>query len=199
MAIPDFEAARGYAIERLRSELQPETTYHSLRHTRDDVAPAAMRLATAHQINGIDRVLLHTAAFFHDIGFVIRQIEHEAAGVAIAEAVLPEFGYTGEQIARISGMIMATRLPQSPHNLHEQILADADLDLLGTEHFWARSELLRQEYANFGRLFSDGEWFRNQLLFLRSHSYWTSAARRDRDAGKQHNARQLVQIIDQIA
>ena len=32
-------------------------------------------------------------------------------------------------------MIMATRLPQSPHGLLQEILADADLDVLGSAVF----------------------------------------------------------------
>ena len=42
---PDFKRARQYALERLERELPPTLIYHSLAHTRDDVVPAAERLA----------------------------------------------------------------------------------------------------------------------------------------------------------
>lgn len=195
---PDLQGARSYALDRLSRELPLELCYHTLRHTRDDVVPSAERLAAGSGIVGEDLLLLRTAAYFHDIGFIYQRIEHEAASAQIAAEALPQFGYSPEQIARIRGMIMATRLPQSPQNLCEQVLADSDLDLLGTEHFWTRSELLRREHENFGRAFSDGEWLRNQLLFVRSHRYWTPAAQRDRNAGKQRNALLLMQQIAEL-
>ena len=41
----DFEAAKKYAIDRLKRELSPLLVYHSLWHTTDDVVLAAIRLA----------------------------------------------------------------------------------------------------------------------------------------------------------
>jgi len=42
-------------------------------------------------------------------------------------------------------MIMATKIPQSPKNLLEQIICDADLDYLGRERYEENSLLLLQE------------------------------------------------------
>lgn len=54
---------------------------------------------------------------------------HEFEGCLIARTALPGFGYTGEDIM-ICGMIMATKIPQSPTNILEEIICDADLDYL---------------------------------------------------------------------
>ena len=53
----DYEQAKAYALGRLAGELSPHLTYHSLRHTRDDVLPAAVRLARATGVDG-DALLL---------------------------------------------------------------------------------------------------------------------------------------------
>lgn len=100
MTEPDFESARAYALIRLARELPEIVTYHSLQHTRDDVVPAAERLAHAEGVNGEDLLLLRTAAYFHDLGFVVRREGHELAGAEIAAQVLPTFGYTPEQIEK---------------------------------------------------------------------------------------------------
>ena len=189
--MPDFEGAKAYALGWLEHELAPALTYHSLAHTRDEVLPAAEALADDAGVSGEPLMLLRTAAVFHDIGFVTQREGHEAAGVAIAKAVLPDFGYSPDQMAVIGDMVMATRLPQSPRTLLESILADADLDLLGREAYWTRHQDLRAEWAAFGLRMSDLEWYQNQLSFLRGHEYFSRFARQRRDPQKQDNIRRL--------
>jgi uncharacterized protein len=193
----DFEHARAYALQRLERELPAALTYHSLAHTRDDVAPATLRLATIAGVCGEQRMLLHTAAYYHDIGFVVQRAEHEAAGAQIAAEQLPNFGYTPPQIEIIHGMIMATKLPQSPHTLLEQLMADADLDALGRTDFLIRNQALRDELAAYGNHSDDLEWYREQLTFLQAHQYWTDAARQVRGEQKRRNVETVVGLIEQ--
>lgn len=192
---PDFEHAREYALQRLRQDLSPSLYYHSLAHTCDEVLPASERYADLLTIGPADLLLLRTAALYHDIGFVEQAIEHEAAGARIAAEVLPRFGYNDTQIRLIGGMIMATRLPQSPNTLLEAILADADLDVLGREDYMARNRALRAEWAAQGRTLSDLEWYTDQLSFIRSHHYWTDAAHSLRNFGKQRNIQSVVVLL----
>lgn len=196
MTEPDFEGARAYALARLARELPETVTYHSLQHTRDDVVPAAERLAHAEGVNGEELMLLRTAAYFHDLGFVVRREEHEQAGAEIAAQVLPSFGYTLEQIEKICRMIMATRIPQSPTTLIEQILADADLDTLGSEHFWKQSAKLRAENEAFDGPISDVQWYKTQVAFIENHRYWTASARALREARKQEHLAQLRKLLE---
>ena len=181
---PDFERARQYAIQRLASELAPALVYHSIAHTCDEVVPAAERLASLAGVRGDELLLLRTAAYYHDLGFITHYAGHEAASAAIATAVLPEFGYQPRQISRIHGMIMATKLPQSPHTLLERLLADADLDVLGHPNFLARNQALRAELASYGGAMTDEGWYSNQIKFIANHHYWTPEAAHERDAGK---------------
>jgi len=191
MTLPDYEGAKAYALGRLERELAAALTYHSLAHTRDEVLPAAEALAADAGVSGEALMLLRTAAVFHDIGFVTQREGHEAAGVSIAQAVLPGFGYRPGQMAVVGDMVMATRLPQSPRTVLESILADADLDLLGREAYWTRHLDLRAEWAAFGLWMTDLEWYQNQLSFLRGHTYFSLFARQRRDPRKQDNIRRL--------
>lgn len=194
----DFEHARAYALQRLERELPTALTYHSLAHTRDDVAPATLRLAAIAGVSGEQRLLLHTAAYYHDIGFVIQRIDHEAVGAQIAAEILPSFGYSPEQIALIHGMIMATKLPQSPRTLLEQLMADADLDALGRADFIDRNQALRDELAVYGAHWDDLAWAREQLCFVGSHQYWTAAARQVRGERKQRNIDLIGEMIERF-
>jgi uncharacterized protein len=195
MLEPDFDQARRYALHRLERELDPGLCYHSLAHTRDDVAPAVERLAALLGVAGVELLLLRTAAHFHDIGFIERRDEHEAAGVRIAEATLPGFGYGQAQVAAIGQMIMATRLPQSPGSLPAAILADSDLDMLGRADFLEFNQLLRTELRAFDGPMGDLEWYRQQIAFVRDHRYWTPAARTLRDSGKARNLQVLKGLL----
>ena len=112
--------------------------------------------------------------------------------------MLPRFGYGSEQIAAIRGMIMATRLPQSPGTLLEQIMADADLDLLGCDEFIPRNHDLRAEMAASGQTMGDHEWLSGQLDFLRSHVYFTASATALRSKGKLRNAQLLQEALARL-
>jgi len=196
MCHSNFEHARAYALQRLERELPRALTYHSLAHTRDDVAPAALRLAEIAGVCGEQRMLLRTAAYYHDIGFVIQRIDHEAVGAQIAAETLPTFGYSPAQIETIHGLIMATKLPQSPRTLLEQLMADADLDALGRTDFITRNQALRDELAAYGAHWDDLAWAQEQLCFVGSHQYWTDAARRVRGEQKRRNIELIVKIIE---
>jgi len=197
MRRPNFEKARDYALELLQRELPSHLTYHSVSHTRDEVVPAVERLAGVLGVTGMDLPVLVTAAYFHDIGFIEKMENHERISIRIASEALPECGYLPEQIEVIRGIIMATKLPQSPQTLLEEIMADADLDVLGRDDFLTRSYDLRAERAALGISFSDEAWYRSQLEFLRAHHYFTPAARHLRDEKKQENIAMMERLLAQ--
>jgi uncharacterized protein len=194
----DRNQAIAYALARLERELPQELVYHSLAHTRDEVVPIVARLAQQEGIFDEEALLLlHTAACYHDIGFVEQVHDHEAAGVRIARAMLPGFGYRPAQVDTIEGLIMATKLPQSPRTLLERILADADLDSLGRLDFLQRSLDLRTELIALGASISLSEWYQRQIQFLSAHRYFTPSARAMRNRGKQHNMALLHSLLAQ--
>lgn len=187
MSQPDFDGAIAYALTRLRKELPPKLTYHDLWHTQHDVLPAVARMGAINDVSHEEIRLLEVGAAFHDIGFLQAYKGHEEAGIQIAGGVLPGMGFDEQQFARIAGLIRATRLPQSPRNLLEQIMVDADLDVLGRDDFFDRNELLRQELALVGRTFTWRQWQHEQLRFLQEHTYFTPVARALRDGGKRRH------------
>jgi uncharacterized protein len=189
--VMDFVSAKTYALERLTQELPGYYTYHCLEHTRDDVVVAASSFARYHNVVDDDLTRLLTGAYFHDLGFVVRANEHEQISVAIARQVLPSFGYTAYDLDIIEGIIMATRMPQSPQTLLEAILADADMDSLGRMDFFDMAERLRREMAALGKPLTDEEWYEFEIDFLANHTYFTEAGRAFRKAQKDYNLQQL--------
>lgn len=195
---PDLEKARQYVQSRLEHELSPHLTYHSVEHTLKEVVPAVDQLATLEKLDRESHLLLLTAAYFHDLGFIYERQGHEAISIQLVEQILPGFGYTDDQIAVIRGIIQATCLPQSPSNLLERIMADADLDYLGHEDYWRRSSDFRKELDHYGKKFTDEEWLNFQLRFMQSHQYFTTSERQLRDAAKQKYIFELEQQLNEL-
>ncbi len=193
---PDFERAKQYALERLERELPDTLTYHCLAHTRDDVAPAVERLAALEGVGGEDLLLLRTAAYYHDLGFVEQPANHEATAVRIVSEVLPRFGYNPAQIDVIGGIILATRIPHDPHTHLEEIMADADLDLFGRDDFWPLNRALHAELETLGQPMTDKAWYSGQLAFLQAHRYFTASARTLRQNLKQRHIEEMVALLE---
>ena len=195
MKEPDFKTAIEYARERMARELPSELYYHSLSHTFDEVLPASLQLGDLSHLDEYSLGLIAVAAAYHDIGWVEQGKDHEIIGIGIARRVLPKFDFQAEQIEQIAGMIIATRLPQSPHNLLEEIVVDADLDVLGRIDYWPRNWDLRAEILAIGNYITRKDWLIRQLRFLESHTYFTKAAQLLRNEQKQKNMAQLRQEI----
>jgi len=179
----NFEGAREFIRQKLSNELSPKLSYHSLAHILD-VANMAGKLAELEGIRGEELTLLLTAVWFHDSGFLVGANEHEKVSCQIAREHLPSFGYSAQQIERIEGMIMATRMPQTPHNLLEEIICDADLDYLGRDDFWTTGHKLFTELNSNGTILNENDWNKQQVAFLEKHHYFTQSAIRLRKATK---------------
>jgi uncharacterized protein len=192
-----FDEAMNYARSRLEGELPSTLFYHGPFHTRDDVVPAATRLAEMEGIEGQSLTLLLTAAWFHDLGFVERPVLHELIGVRIAEEVLPGFKYSRKQVEAVKWAILATALPQEPRSQIDEILADADLDVLGRADFWDRNRALRRELELLGKTYTDVQWYSGQLKFMRGHTYFTESAHALRDSQKAINTEEMAKALEQ--
>ena len=196
MSALQYEAAIAYALEKLEQELPANLFYHSLGHTCDDVVPAVKWLVEKENITGEDKILVVTAAWYHDLGYTVGMDDHETSSKKIASQVLPGFGYSDPQIELIRGMIEATRVPQRPQSKLEEIMADADLDTLGRIDFFDTSHLLYVEMLSLGNIISPLEWIERQYKFLQSHSYFTAASKNHREPVKKENIAALAGMLD---
>jgi hypothetical protein len=190
----EHEKACEFITNRVKNELPKVLKYHSYAHTMD-VLGAAMNLAKLEGISEYETILLKTAVVLHDSGFIKQSNDHEKIGCEIAQETLPLFGYTEEEIARICGMIMATKIPQSPNNLLEQIICDSDLDYLGRDDFWVIGIKLFQELSMYGFLNNEEDWNRLQVKFLTAHAYFTQSAISLRQQKKSEHLEKIKEIV----
>lgn len=189
-----FDTLFSFISTRLQTELSDKLTYHGLHHTQE-VLSTCQQYAEWFVLNNEESILLQTAALMHDTGFLFTYTDHETESKIYTRELLPDWGYSAKDIDKICRMIEATRIPQEPTNELEQMLADSDLDYLGTDRFWEISDTLFHELMAFSKIKSREEWNYLQLNFLEKHRYHTTFAREHREPVKQAHILKLKQIM----
>lgn len=167
-------------------------TYHDLQHTIN-VVTAVKEIASFYDLKDNELELLVLSAWFHDLGYDKGPERHEERGAAYANRFLKELDYADESIVKIENCILATKYPQAPATLLEEILCDADLSHLGKDIYWDRCSKVRQELAITKDLIMDEQaWINFELDFMLNQQFHTAAAKQLYDKAKQKHVRQLV-------
>lgn len=167
--------------------------FHNDRHTYA-VVDAVKEISAFYQLSEVDEFTVLAAAYFHDLGYFDGGAEnHELRSAQLAETFLKQKSVAEPLIAQIKACILATKIPQSPQNLLEEILCDADLFHLGSVDFLNRDKLLRQEIeAVVGNTFDKKAWRKGTLAFLNNHQYHTAYAQQKLNPGKEKNKSNLA-------
>ncbi|MCG7856315.1 DUF5706 domain-containing protein [Flavihumibacter sediminis] len=186
-----LESSEQYVRQLFEQKVPAAYYFHDLLHTVA-VAKAARLMADHYKLEGDDFLALMLAAWFHDTGYSRQYAEHELASVEIARDFLVPEKISAELFNSVEGCILATRMPQAPIKLIEQILCDADLFHLGTEHFEEQTRLLRKEINTVtDKEITKKDWRKINIRFLEQHNYFTEFARHHLDPGKKKNLEEL--------
>lgn len=185
-----FEILKKKTFEELGSLLSTNLHYHSLAHTQR-VLEKTEQIALAENVTGKDLLLLKIAALFHDYGFIYSQHNHEEKSCLVVKEKLKK-SLNQHEIELICGMIMATKIPQQPTNLLEEILADADLEYLGTDDFEPISDHLFKELQHKTPDLTKEKWDEIQVKFFQEHNYFTSYAKEFLKNKKAENLKKLI-------
>jgi hypothetical protein len=97
---------------------------------------------------------------------------------------------------KIYGMIRATKIPQNPLTLQEKIVADADLEYLGTDLFYPISQHLYHEFRHFNPELTVERFNEIQVNFIRKHRYHTTFCKTFRSSKKQKNLQELIDGLE---
>jgi len=190
-----YNKLRSIALDKLRNELSKELYYHGIHHTLDALKTSDLYLRH-NPLSQHEAKLLRLGILFHDIGFTQSTVDHELKSVSIAEPLLIQHGFPVKDIEIIKGLIMATKIPQKPKNLMEEIICDVDLDYLGRPDFYEISETLYKEIKVYTEINDHNEWNKLQVKFLESHQYHTEFAIRNRQPEKEKRIAELKKMIN---
>lgn len=172
-----LDEVKQYVISFFHTHANDKLIYHNLVHT-ENVVTAAIEIANHYRLNDLDYFIVVTAAWFHDIGYYTEPSRHEEKGAEEAAAFLSRKGVDAATIETVGNCIRATRLPQNPQTLLEQIVADADLFHLGTAKFAELNKIIRKEFIELHKIdISKDEWRNKTIRLLESHHYHTDYCR----------------------
>lgn len=183
------EYIKAYFAEHMSAEY----VFHDLNHTVQTVAAARM-VGEGFELDARDMMVLELATWFHDTGYVSGPQNHEERSCVLADHFL-RGKISDPELEQIFGCIRATRVPQNPQNLLEQIIADADLSHLGMESYWDRTSRFRQELILTKQvIMSDLDWVNFEIEFLLNHHYHTPVAN---ELFNKRKAKHIQQLIKQ--
>lgn len=183
----DITNLKKYIIGLLSDGASPHLHYHSVFHTLD-VLFAVERMMDHFEIEVHTYQIVQAAALLHETGMLTDYAGHELASVEMAKKLCPEFGFNALDIDQVVRHIMATKMPQQPKSITEEMLCDADLDYLGRADYQIVSHKLRLEWIELqGYPESLKVWYQDQVDFLGKHQYFTHLAQSQREQGKLRN------------
>jgi len=168
-------------VEQLfRDHQDPRLLYHNAQHTRD-VVSAVITIGGQYALSEKESFPIIAAAWWHDTGYLFSGPEnHEQVSAEKAIGYFTEKGLDEATIETIRGCIMATKVPQQPHNLYEQIICDADLFHFGKPGFLDKSKMLKRENELYtGKELTGTEWRAVTIGFMTGHKYFTEFALRE--------------------
>lgn len=180
-----------FILGKLKSELSEKLTYHGVLHTIH-VLKSSNQYIKRMRVGANEAYLLRTAAIMHDTGFIWNFDNHEDESIKYTKELLPHWNYSKIEIEKIVGMINATKIPQNPANDLEKILADSDLDYLGTDFFYKIGNKLYRELLAYNKISTEEEWDRLQVNFLQNHQFHTPFAIKHREPVKQKYLKELM-------
>lgn len=171
----DFKNAKKYILDRLEGELKPNLHYHGVHHTVD-VYEASIRISELEGLNQEEKVIINTAALYHDAGFIYQYEHNEEVAAQLVKVVLPKFGYQEKEINEIEKIILSTKIKARPSSIYEKIMSDADYDYLGRNDVATIAGTLHKELFEYDFKFSEDEWNELQRKFLEKHLYYTQSS-----------------------
>jgi HD superfamily phosphodiesterase len=195
---PIMEQTEAYVRQLLSQKLPSDFVFHTISHTLQ-VVEAAEKIGVESRLDSSDMEVIILAAWLHDTGYCFDPQNHEQESIRIARSFLSEKDYLPTKIEQISACIAATKFPQQPQNLLEQILCDADLAHLSEKGYSKKAELLRQETSLLtGSEITQGEWFKENMSLLKSHTFFTSYGILTLAAGQEQNYRKIKKKYKQF-
>lgn len=186
-----LDQAKDYVLAYFDTHPQTELLYHDKTHTKD-VVDATMEIANHYQLNEKDFFVVMVAAWFHDIGYFDDRENHELKSASLANDFLKKNDVEAGLRDKVEQVILATKMPQKPTNLLEEIVCDGDLYHLGTDKCEENQKAMRKEIALVkGLKLSKQQWREENLAFLLSHHYHTDYAKLLLGDKKQENINKL--------
>ncbi len=153
---------------------QADLFYHNQSNMKE-LVDNAKKMAYHYQLDDRLFFIVSAAAFFHDMGHLIKnESAYELKSAGLAETFLTSIGADKEDVEAIKKCITATIMPQKPDTLSEKIICDVDTFYFGSSYFKEKTKSLKKESEAAGKGKIDGVVWRATIIStLEGHQYYT--------------------------
>ncbi|MBT8384487.1 MAG: HD domain-containing protein [Bacteroidia bacterium] len=193
------QKAENFVLSLLKEKLSNQYIYHNISHTKR-VVDFIREISEFEKIAKKDIQILELAGWFHDVGYINGNDDHEINSAKIARDFLEKEKTSSATIEKVKNCILITTNTEEPKNIFEKIILDADCGHLGNKNYSEVSELLREEWILLGNEpLTDIEWIENNIdFFTRRHQYYTDYAINNWQATKDKNLAQLYKSLKKL-
>lgn len=178
----------------LENKIPATYFYHNVAHTLS-VITFAEEIGKFENCSPKELELLYAAALWHDTGYATTYEGHEEASCKMVKEFMPAFNYLNVDIDKIGGMIMATKIPQTPQNKLEAIIADADLAYLGEPQAPELANNLFRELKALNPMLTKEIWKETEIKFLKEHQFFTAYCKKHKQPGKLRYLKSLLEAV----
>jgi len=186
-----LQEAEIYMTSLFTEKFSPEICFHNLLHTKT-VIHAVKEIGSHSGLSDDQMEIAVLAGWFHDAGYCWKYIGHEEESNRVCARFLKKVNYSPDRIEQVLSCIDATRIPQHPLNLTEEVLCDADFYHLCQPEYPQYEMLLRQEWLQcLNRKYTDAEWNKMNYTFFKTHQYFTGYGKKILQKLKQKNMNEL--------
>ena len=172
--------------------------FHNLKHTQN-VVDRTKEIAGHYHVNEKEMLILYTAAWFHDTGYLFTEpAKHEEMSADVMRKFMLDHTNDTELIGEIEKCIMATKSPRNPANLLQQIICDADTYNLGTKEFKDTNKRVQEETKIKTGTIDKLEFSKNTVKMLEQHQFYTTYCKDLLTPTKEMNMKKLKNKIGKL-
>ena len=131
---PIVNEAKEFVTDYLQEHSDKKIVYHTLQHT-EQLVEAARQMCLHYQLHSNEVLTTLVATWFADTGYYTDYQQHEMASAQTAENFLRKKGVSEDAIQDVKTCLLATKMPQNPVTLPQQIVCDATLLHLAAPDF----------------------------------------------------------------
>ncbi|UII77758.1 HD domain-containing protein [Flagellimonas sp. HMM57] len=187
-----------YVTNLLTFHLPKNIYYHNIAHTRM-VVGAVQIISKKTKLEKRQVMILELAAWFHDIGFLSKNVGHKRLSAEMAANFLKTNKVRSSIIYQVTDCIMSTKYGAVPESLAEAIIMDADMFHISRNDYWKLNSLLRKEISSIDSShYTHEEWYGKNLEFLKNISFNTDFGKNVLDVKKRWLIYENEQLLEKI-
>ncbi len=155
-----------------------------------------MSIAGHCNVSESEMLIVYAAAWFHDTGYLFTEPQyHEKESCVIMENFMSEKVNDITVIDKIKQCIMATKVPQQPQSMLQNILCDADLFHFGSGEFPEINQRVFEEQVLKSGKIDTMKFNSDTIKMLKEHRFFTTYCTEALSTQKEKNIAALQKKI----